>query len=275
MSDTHVRQFLGVLRIELAKTLFGRRALPLWLFALIPIGISLLSLIVSTVWDPKEGGVSLADSVMAFALIFQVLVRGLLFLGCAWIFTSLFRGEILDRSLHYYFLAPIRRELLTLGKFVAGWIGSTTLFVTSGLVCQGLLFGALGPSAALDHLLHGAGLLHWISYAFVTALACMGYGAVFLLAGLRFKNPLVPAVVVFLWETTNPLLPALLKKLSVIFYLQALLPVRPEGAEGPFALLADPVSPWLAIPGLFLFTAAMLFLATRRALALEIAYAGD
>ena len=44
---------------------------------------------------------------------------------------NLFRGEILDRSLHFYFLAPIRREVLMAGKFLAGLLATCTIFVTS------------------------------------------------------------------------------------------------------------------------------------------------
>ena len=43
-----------------------------------------------------------------------------IFFGCLGIFMNLFRGEVLDRSLHYYFLAPVRREVLVIGKYLAG-----------------------------------------------------------------------------------------------------------------------------------------------------------
>src|SRR5262249_50540060 len=49
------------------------------------------------------------DSIM-FAGVFQFFfLRLAVFFGCLGIFMNLFRGEILDRSLHFYFLAPIRR----------------------------------------------------------------------------------------------------------------------------------------------------------------------
>ena len=58
------------------------------------------------------------------------------------------------------------------------------------------------------------------------ALACVGYGAVFLMCGLLFRNPMIPAAVVCVWENLNPFLPSLLKKISVIFYLKNLCPVE-------------------------------------------------
>src|SRR5579863_461663 len=57
----------------------------------------------------QEGYNLARDSVM-FAGVFQFFfLRLAVFFGCLGIFMNLFRGEILDRSLHFYFLAPIRR----------------------------------------------------------------------------------------------------------------------------------------------------------------------
>jgi hypothetical protein len=58
----------------------------------------------------------------------------------------------------------------------------------------------------------------------VTALACVGYGAVFLMSGILFRNPMIPAAVVMVWENLNPFLPTVLKKISVIFCLKNLCP---------------------------------------------------
>src|ERR1039457_5635895 len=64
------------------------------------------------------------------------------------------------------------------------------------------------------------------SYMLVAALACIGYGAVFLMCGILFRNPMIPAAVVMVWENLNPFLPTVLKKISVIFYLKNLCPVE-------------------------------------------------
>ena len=36
------------------------------------------------------------------------------------IFSNLFRGEMLEKTLHYYYLTPLRRELLVAGKYLGG-----------------------------------------------------------------------------------------------------------------------------------------------------------
>ena len=45
---------------------------------------------------------------------------------------NLFRGEVVDRSLHYYFLAPVRREVLVVGKYLSGLIATIALFTAVG-----------------------------------------------------------------------------------------------------------------------------------------------
>ena len=79
----------------------------------------------------QEGNNLGVDSIM-FAGVFQFFfLRLAIFFGCLGIFMNLFRGEVLDRSLHFYFLAPIRREVLMAGKFLAGLLATCTIFVTS------------------------------------------------------------------------------------------------------------------------------------------------
>ena len=112
-----------------------------------------------------------------------------------------------------------------------------------------------------------------VQFVGVVALACLGYGAVFLVVGLFLRSLVLPALIIFLWELANPFLPAALKKLSVIFYLQGLRPLPPLG--GPVQIIAEPVSVWVAVPGFLLFTAATLVAAALRIRTLEIAYGAE
>ena len=274
MNRLWLRQIAAVARLELGKNLLTFRALPLYLLALMPIFVVSMILFISIVFDDAPSELeSLGGTAMFFAYLFQFILRFVVYAGCVWIFMNLFRGEVLDRSLHYYFLAPIRREVLVIGKFVSGWAAALLLFVGSTVVTMFMLYANIGPVTAVRHLLLGPGFGQLFSYVSVTALACLGYGAVFLVIGLFLRNPIVPALLIFLWEQINPFLPALLKKISVIFYLKGLLPVAID--EGPFAVIAEPVSAWLAIPGLLIFTAAVLTAAGFRIRRTEIAYGSD
>ena len=69
---------------------------------------------------------------LIFATVFQFFfLRLAIFFGCVGIFTNLFRGELIDKSLHFYLLAPIRREVLVVGKYLAGLIATVVIFTTS------------------------------------------------------------------------------------------------------------------------------------------------
>ena len=107
----------------------------------------------------------------------------------------------------------------------------------------------------------------------MTALACIGYGAVFLAVGFFFKSPAIPALAVFGWEKIHFLLPPLLKKISVIHYLQSLCPV--PISQGPLAILADAPSPWVAVPGLLGLTLVLLGLSAWKIRRMEILYTED
>jgi ABC-type transport system involved in multi-copper enzyme maturation permease subunit len=217
---------------------------------------------------------------LIFATVFQFFyLRLAIFFGCVGIFTNLFRGELLDKSLHFYLLAPIRREVLLVGKYLAGLIATVVIFTTSTAL-QLLAIGWHLTGPAMTEYLHGPGWGQIGAYLGVTALACLGYGSVFLAAGLLFRNPIVPAAAVLLWESANPFLPAALKKISVIFYLQSMCPVvaRPNDMPALAALLlssaeATPVV-WAAT-GLIVVTMAILALAARQARKLEINYSSD
>jgi hypothetical protein len=213
-----------------------------------------------------------------FATTFQFFyLRLAVFFGCVGIFTNLFRGEMLDKSLHFYLLAPMRREVLMVGKYLAGLLAAVVTF-TLGTALQIAALSWHFDAGAVPAYLAGSGWHDIASYLGVTALACVGYGGIFLAAGLLFKNPILPAAAVLLWEAANMFLPAALKKISVIFYLQSLCPVvaAPDKDMSPLLKLllssAEPAAPWLAITGLLAVTVLVLAIAGARARKLEINY---
>jgi len=213
-----------------------------------------------------------------FATVFQFFyLRLAVFFGCAGIFMNLIRGEMLDKSLHFYLLAPMRREVLLGGKYLAGLIAAVTIFVT-GTALQIAALSWHFDAGAVSEYLRGPGWSHIAAYLGVTALACAGYGSIFLLAGLLFRNPILPAAFVLLWESINLFLPAALKKISIIFYLQSLSPVvaSPDRGLSLFQRLlissAEPPRAWVAITGLLIVTAGVLVFSGFRSRKLEINY---
>lgn len=253
------RQLTAILRLELKKTFLSRRGWWIYFLAAGPVVLCLLHwLFEMNVHRPNNHVIG--DDVNAFAAMFQFFfLRGAIFFGAVGIFTNLFRAEMLEKTLHYYYLTPARREVLVLGKYLSGVAVALVLFLFS-VAASFLLIGRHWGALYNDYIFHGPGLTQLEWYLTITALACIGYGAVFLTCGILFRNPMIPAAVVFVWEGINPFLPSLLKKISVIFYLRNLCPVEVP-LPPPLNLMiteTDPTPAWLAILGLLAVGALLL-----------------
>jgi len=263
-----LRQIGAIFRFDLQKNFLGRRAILIYLLALLPVFPLLVFAFVPGDWKNFNN----------YSLIYSVLYNGLIlrtvvFFGCAWIFMNLFRGEIVDRSLHYYFLSAVRREVLVVGKYISGLVTSIVLFTFTTVAAMLLLYLPNFYSQSMRYFTEGPGLTQLLTYAGITILACVGYGAFFLVVGLFVRNPIIPAVLLYGWEWLNFLLPPLLKKISVIHCLNSLLPI--PISEGPFAVVAEPTPAYLAIPSMLGVTIIVLALAAYRIRHMEIRYGSD
>jgi hypothetical protein len=215
-----------------------------------------------------------------FAAIFQYFyLRLAVFFGCLGIFMYLFRGEMSNRTLHFWFLAPARREVLLAGKYGAGLIASAAIFGGGALLAVAAL---IWPHDAVEvqSYWNAGGMGHVFWYAAAAALGCVGYGSVFLAVGLYVRNPIIPAAVLLAWEGANGIFPHVLQKMSILYYLQSLCPVpAPMDDDAPtlIRLLAAPAAPASrpgAILGLLLLTAFVLWIASLAVKRMQINYGG-
>ncbi|HEY2467118.1 MAG TPA: hypothetical protein VGI45_04635 [Terracidiphilus sp.] len=265
-------QFRRFARIEIRRNLFTRRAWWVYFLAFIPVVIILIHLIIDS-----HRGFNLSDDTEVLAGVVQLYyVRLGIFFGCLGIFSRLIRGEMIERSLHYYLLSPVRREVILLAKFFAGAVSSVLVFGTAMIADFVLMYAGYG-AAGQDYMLHGPGLGQIEAYLLIVVLACLGYGSIFLLLSLMFRNPMPGAMLLLGWEAINPVLPSLLQKLSVASYLRHLMPVSVP-AEGVFALLTvetEPVSAWIAVLGLLALIVVVLVYSCIRMRRLEIRYTTD
>lgn len=262
-------QIRTLVRLEMRKLLRGRRALPGYILAFLPIPLFAVMALLP-VQDWVDDGLSGAARV--YGIVFQTFIlRALIFFGCVGVFSSLFRGEVLDRTLHYLFLSPVKRETLVAGKYLAGLMTTWMLFGMMIVTTYFLLHVPFGWNAATKYFFSGPGAGHLAAYLGVAALACIGYGSVFLLLGLLFRNPVLPAAAVLGWELLNFLLPPALKRLSVIHYLKGMLPM--PMSEGPFAVVVESPPALLSMIGLVIFTLVVLLLSAWRLGKFQIHYA--
>jgi hypothetical protein len=213
-----------------------------------------------------------------FAGIFQYFyLRLAIFFGCLGIFMYLFRGEMSNRTLHFWFLAPARRDVLLAGKYAAGLMASAAIFGGGALLTLAAMLWPHDP-VEIQSYWNAGGMGHVFWYAATAAIGCVGYGSVFLAVGLYVRNPIIPAAVLLAWEGANGIFPHVLQKMSILYYLQSLCPVpAPIDDDVPtlIRLLAAPAAPASrpgAILGLLLLTAFVLWIAGLAVRRMQINY---
>jgi len=271
-------QIAAIVRLELRKNFLGKRGAVLYLLGLMPIVIFTIH---SLQMISRGRACDLGQDTHIFAIYYQFFfLRLVVFFGCVAVFMNLFRGEILQKSLHYYFLAPVRREVLLAGKFLSGLAATATVFVASTLFQLLALFWHLDGNALHQYLYQSGGLGHVLAYMSISALACVGYGSVFLAMGMFLRNPIIPAAGVLLWEAIASILPATMQKLTIIHYLQSLAPIAadPPKEAVPLQILlfvSDRSPAILSVAGLLGLAGLILFISARLVRRMEIDYAAE
>lgn len=158
-----------------------------------------------------------------FYLRFTVPVLGI-FYG-----TALMADEVEDKTLTYLFTRPVRRGAVLLGKYLAYFV-VTSLVVLPSVMLVYLLVAPINGSlgAAFVPLLKDLALL---------AVGLGTYGAFFAFIGAKFKRPLLTGLIfVFGWEQAALAFPGYLKKFTIAYYVQALVPhAMPQ--EGVISLI--------------------------------------
>jgi ABC-type transport system involved in multi-copper enzyme maturation permease subunit len=268
-------QASSILARELRKNFITKRGFWIYLLAIAPAAIVWMHSIVSLKIGNNH---SFEKDTEVMAGIFQMFfLRPAVYFGCVGIFTYLFRGEVVERTLHYYFLSPVKREVLILGKYLAGLVTASFFFCSSIALTFIGMYVHFPSHEIRAYVIDGPGLGHFFAYVAITGLACMAYGALFVWLGIRYKNPIIPAVTLLFWESFNIFLPAWLKKFSILYYLRSLTPVEAgyQGAAALFGGVADPVSGPVAVLSLAAISAVLLALAAKDLRKSEISYSSD
>jgi ABC-type transport system involved in multi-copper enzyme maturation permease subunit len=116
------------------------------------------------------GPETLAKGSLLFATTFQsYFLRLAIFFGCVGVFTNLFRGEMVDKSLHFYLLTPMRREVLLAGKYLTGLLATAIIFSASTGLQLMILLSQFDHAVTAEYLA-GPGWHQIFSYLAVTVL---------------------------------------------------------------------------------------------------------
>jgi ABC-2 type transport system permease protein len=205
--------------LSLGQMLWSRRSVFLGVLVGGPVCMALAIRVFAT-YRPGQfqlNGARLDGPAIFGGLIWVLFVRFIIPVLGIFYGTSLIADEVDDKTITYLFTRPIPRAAVLLGKYLA-YLACTILLVLPAVVLIYFLITPLGGSIgrAFPSLLADLGML---------AVGAAAYGAVFALVGARVKRPLVTGLVFALgWEPVVLLIPGYLKRLTVAYYLQALVP---------------------------------------------------
>lgn len=261
-------QLRAVARVERRRYRRSGRWIAPVILAVLPIALLLASVLIGF----QPGPLLMRRVPITYGGFFQNLwLRFMIFFSCAFLFSQLFRAELLEKTLHHYYLVPIRREAVVLGKFLTTLIASVLLFSTATALTYFLFFWP--ATEGRDFLLTTVGIEHMLRYIAIAALACVSYGALFLLIGLIFRNPMIPGLFVLCWETFTYFLPSLFQHLSFTLYLHGLMPVTI--LNGPFEISIEPPSPAVSAVELLLASAGLVWFSSFLVRRIQITYTAD
>jgi ABC-type transport system involved in multi-copper enzyme maturation permease subunit len=210
---------LRVFDLSVGEMLWSRRTIFMALVVGAPVVISLCLRLLDALGAPvfRVNGMTMAGPaifglmIWVFYLRFTVPVLGV-FYG-----TSLIADEVEDKTITYLFTRPIPKGAVLVGKYFA-YLACTIFVVLPSVM---IVYLAIVPMRGSL----GASFIDLIKDLTLLAIGLSVYGAVFAFIGAKFKRPLLIGLIfIFGWEQAALAFPGDLKKFTVAYYLQALVP---------------------------------------------------
>jgi ABC-2 type transport system permease protein len=247
--------------LSIGEMLWSRRTIFMALVVGSPIAVALVARIVQSMGTAplRVNGVQV-DAVSMFGAMIWILflwfivpVLGV-FYG-----TSLIADEVDDKTITYLFTRPVRRGAVVVGKFIAYLVCTTLVVLPSVMIVYFLMVPFRQIPSSFISLVIDLGVL---------GLGLAAYGALFALIGASLRRPLVIGLVfVFGWELVTLVMPGYLKRFTLAYYLQTLVPhSMPTGDTVSLlqgAVFTDPPSAAASIGFLIMAIVLSLALAVR------------
>jgi hypothetical protein len=223
-APSFVRSALRIYDLSLSQMLWSRRTVFMALVVGGPVVVALILrlLVALDLFNASgeingrpiavDGPVIFGLMIWGFYLRFSVPLLGV-FYG-----TALIADEVEDKTITYLFTRPVSRGAVLVGKYLA-YLSCTGLVVLPSVmlvffIVVPLLNGSIG--AAFPDLVKDLALL---------AVGLAVYGALFALVGAWLKRPLLTGLVfIFGWEWWIVFVPGYMKRFTVVYYMQGLVP---------------------------------------------------
>jgi len=211
--------------LSLGHMLWSRRSVFLGILVGGPVVLAAairLVVLLTPAGMPQINGATMGGSALFGMVIWLLYIRFIVPVLGVFYGTALIADEVEDKTITYLFTRPIPRGAVLLGKYLA-YVACTVLLVLPSVVLVYFLIVPLGGTSFASSI--GASFPLVAADLGMLAIGLAAYGALFALVGARFKRPLVGGLVfAFGWEPTVLLFPGYLKRLTIAYYLQALVP---------------------------------------------------
>jgi ABC-type transport system involved in multi-copper enzyme maturation permease subunit len=209
---------LRVYELSLGEMLWSRRTIFMALIMAAPVILAVVSRIVQSfgVAPLRVNGVKVGGAGIFGMMVWVLFIRFTIPVLGVFYGTSLIADEVDDKTLTYLFTRPVQRAAVLLGKYFAYMVCTVLVVLPAVMIAYFLIvpFREIGASFRL--LLVDLGIM---------ALGLAAYGALFALVGTVLKRPLVVGLVfAFGWEQLAMLMPGYLRRFTLAFYLQGLVP---------------------------------------------------
>jgi len=228
----YVSSIARIFDLSLGQMLWSRRTIFLAVVVGAPVLLAVVARLVeaSGIAPLRVNGVRVGGAGIFGMMIWVLFLRFIVPVLGVFYGTALMADEVEDKTITYLFTRPIQRGAVLMGKYAAYLVCTALVVLPAVMIVYFLLvpFGEIG--ASFVPLVTDLGIL-------ATGLAV--YGALFALIGALLKRPLLVGLVfAFGWEQVALLVPGYLRRFTVAYYLQALVP-HAMPSDGAISLLGS------------------------------------
>jgi ABC-2 type transport system permease protein len=249
-----------VFDLSLGEMLWSRRTIFMALVVGGPVVLAIIVRVLEMLGMPalRVNGQRVAGMGVFGVMIWMLFLRFIVPILGVFYGTALMADEVEDKTITYLFTRPVPRGAVLVGKYLAYLVCTSLVVLPSVMLVYFLLIRFNEIPGTFTQLLIDLGLL---------ALGLAVYGALFAFVGAYFKRPLVIGLVFITgWEQTAMALPGYMKRFTVAYYLQSLVP-HAMPSEGVVTILQNmfrdtPPAP-VSLMWLALYVIGFLYLATR------------
>lgn len=212
-----VTSALRIFDLSLGDMLWSRRTVFMGLLVAAPVLIAFIFRTVVALGAPVFENSAVTGPSIFGIIIFLLYVRFIVPVLGIFYGTSLIADEVEDKTITYLFTRPVRRGAVLLGKYLA-YLACTISVVLPSVMLVYLLIVPLRGSL-------GGSFLDLVKDLLILAVGLAVYGALFAYIGAKFKRPLLTGLIfIFGWEQAALAIPGYMKRFSIMYYVQALVP---------------------------------------------------